>query len=434
MKIAHLSTGAAGMLCGTCIHNNTLARALIRQGHDAALIPMYTPLRTDEDSVAIERVFFGAVNVYLQQSSWLFRHTPRLVDWLLDRPKLLDWVSRFSHATDAGTLGAMTLAVLEGEHGPTRKELEKLVAWLRDDLRPDVVHLSLSLFLGFARRIREELGVPVVCELQGEDIFFDELEEPYRSKVLAVMHERAADVDAFIAPNRYYAELMGRECGFPAEKMHVVPLGIETQGFRPAANGGEPAVIGYFARICPEKGFGQIVDAFRLLAGELGRERVTLRAAGYLKELDRPFYEAQLRRLAEWGLADRFTYLGEVDRQGKMDFLAGLDVFSMPTIYREPKGLPALEAMASAVPVVLPRHGGFPELLESTGGGLLVEPGSPTALAEGIHRLLADPAERRELGRRGRGAVLERRTDDAMARAVAGVYEHVLHPDRLVAA
>lgn len=436
MKIAHISTGAAGMLCGTCIHNNTLARALIRLGHEATLVPMYTPLRTDEDSVAIERVFFGAVNVYLQQSSWLFRHTPRFVDWLLDRPGLLDRVSRLSRSTDAGTLGAMTLAVLEGEHGSARKELGKLVDWLRDELEPDVVHLSLSFFLGFARRIHDELGVPVVCELQGEDIFFDELREPYRSKVLATMRGRAADVDAFIVPNRYYADLMSREYGLPADKMHVVPLGIEPHGFRPARRHreGEPVVIGYFARISPEKGFGQIVEAFHILADELGRDRVELRAAGYLKELDRPFFERQRRRLAEWGLADRFTWAGEVDRQGKIDFLAGLDIFSMPTIYREPKGLSVLEAMASAVPAVLPSHGGFPELVESTGGGVLVDPGSPEALAEGIRGLIDGPERRRELGRCGREAVLGRRSDAEMARAVAAVYERALHPERSAAA
>ena len=76
MKIAHISPGAAGMLCGSCMHNNTLAKALIRLGYDVTLIPIYTPIRTDEDNVSIDRVFYGAVNAYLQHASPLFRHTP----------------------------------------------------------------------------------------------------------------------------------------------------------------------------------------------------------------------------------------------------------------------------------------------------------------------------------------------------------------------
>jgi glycosyltransferase involved in cell wall biosynthesis len=303
------------------------------------------------------------------------------------------------------------------------------VDWLASDLRPDVVHFSLSLFLGFARRIKERLGVPVVCELQGEDIFFDDIGEPYRTRILETMRERAADVDVFVAPCEYYADLMSREHGFPAGKMEVVPLGIDTADFRERQDRGDgETVVGFFGRICPEKGFHQIVEAFRILAGEIGRDRLRLRAAGYLKDLDRPFFEKQLALLSEWGLADRFEHLGEVDRQGKVDFLASLDVYSLPAVYREPKGLPVLEAMASGVPAVLPAHGGFPELVAATGGGLLVEPGSPRALADGIRKLIEDPELRRSLGRRARSAVLERRNADVMAAAMAALYDRLVFP------
>ena len=122
--------------------------------------------------------------------------------------------------------------------------------------------------------------------------------------------------------------------------------------------------------------------------------------------------------------------MGEVDREGKADFLAGLDVFALPTVYKDPKGLPALEAMASAVPAVLPAHGGFPEIVEATGGGVLVEPESPQALADALRGLIDDPDRRRALGAAGRAAVLERRSDEAMARAMAAVYERALHSER----
>jgi len=435
MKVAHISPGAAGMLCGSCIHNNTLARALIRQGYDVTLIPIYTPIRTDEDNVSIDRVFYGAVNAYLQHASPLFRHTPRFLHWLLDRPRLLSYVSKIGASREGNALGPMTLSLIQGEHGPQKQELETLVAWLRDELRPDVVHLTLSLFLGFARRIKEELGgVPIVCELQGEDIFFNDIAEPFRTRILDVMRTTADDVDVFMAPNDYYVDLMHRECGFPTDKVEVVPLGIDATPFRPRdERDDDEVVIGFFARVCREKGLHHLVDAFRILAAEPGGERLRLRVGGYLKELDRPYLEEQQRRVAEWGLADRFEHVGEVDRQGKVDFMAGLDVFALPTVYKDPKGLSVIEALASGVPVVLPAHGGFPELVASTGGGVLVEPESPAALAAGLRRLIGDPAHRRSLGRAGREGVLARRTDDAMARATAGLYERLLRPESQLA-
>src|SRR5947209_32579 len=81
MKIAYITAGAAGMYCGSCMHDNTLVAALAAQGHDALLIPTYTPIRTDEADVSQKRVFFGGINVFLQQKLGLFRHNP----WLLDR-------------------------------------------------------------------------------------------------------------------------------------------------------------------------------------------------------------------------------------------------------------------------------------------------------------------------------------------------------------
>src|SRR3954470_11447524 len=104
MKIAFITAGAAGMYCGSCMRDNTLAAALNRLGHEALLIPTYTPIRTDEEDVSQHRVFFGGINVYLQQKSWLFRHTPWLLDRLFNFPRLLRWVSRFAIRTKTDQL------------------------------------------------------------------------------------------------------------------------------------------------------------------------------------------------------------------------------------------------------------------------------------------------------------------------------------------
>src|SRR5437762_11241206 len=142
MKIAYITAGAANMYCGSCMHDNTLVSALLAQGHDALLVPLYTPIRTDEPDVSQKRVFFGGINVYLQQKLSLFRHTPWLLDRLLDARGLLRWVSRFAVKTEASSLGGLTLSVLRGEHGHQRKEVAKIVRWLADDVKPDLVNLT----------------------------------------------------------------------------------------------------------------------------------------------------------------------------------------------------------------------------------------------------------------------------------------------------
>ncbi len=90
MNISILAAGAGGMYCGSCMRDNALATALKRQGHQITLIPLFTPLRTEPQDVSIGQVFYGGVNVYLQHATRLFRRTPRVLDWVFDRPWLLN--------------------------------------------------------------------------------------------------------------------------------------------------------------------------------------------------------------------------------------------------------------------------------------------------------------------------------------------------------
>lgn len=424
MRVAYIAAGAAGMYCGSCLHDNALAAALIRQGVDVTLVPTYTPLRTDEADVSIGRVFYGAVNVYLEQKTSLFRRTPWMLDRLLNSRGLLDWTSRRSASVDARELGDLTLSVLLGEDGKQSKELDKLVAWLERDLRPDVVHLTNSMFVGMARRLRERLGVPVLCNVQGEDLFIDDLPEPQQSRVRAALRERAGDVSAFVAPCRYYAGHMLDYLGVGAERVHEIPLGINLEGHAPGPHErpDAPFVVGYLARQCPEKGLHVLVDAFRRLAEARGADRVRLRIAGYLGARDRAYVDGLREQVESWGLGEAVEFLGEVDRDAKIAFLRSLHAFSVPTTYREPKGLSILEALANGVPAVQPAHGTFPQMLEETGGGVLCEPDDPADLAARLGELMDDDARRAALGRAGAAAVHERRNERVMAENTLKLY------------
>jgi glycosyltransferase involved in cell wall biosynthesis len=431
MKIAYITAGAAGMFCGSCLHDNTLASALLAGGHEVLLVPTYTPIRTDEADVSLKRVFFGGINVFLQQKLAIFRHTPWAVDRLLDARGLLKLVSRFAAKTQAEDLGDLTISMLKGEHGYQRKEVDKLVQWLATEVRPEIINLTAVLLSGMVEELKRRLKVPVLGTLQGDDIFLEALPEPYRGQALELIREHCGRMDGFIATSRYYADFMVEYLRIPRERIDVVYPGLNLNGHAvPGATAAransELPTIGYFARICPEKGLHVLVEAFRILRQTPGAPPCRLRVSGWLGENNRAYFEDLRKRLQAWGLTDGFEHVESPDHASKVRFLQGLDVLSVPTTYREPKGLYVLEAWANGVPVVQPRHGSFPELVEQTGGGVLVNPDDPEDLARGLRHLLEDHGRRAELGRKGQEVVHRELNADKMAQNTVTVYRKYL--------
>ena len=402
VRILSVTAGAAGMYCGSCSRDNALAVELLARGHDVTLLPLYTPTNPDEANVSRERVLFGGISVYLQQHIALFRKTPRFMDRLWDSPTVIRSLASRSISTDPKFLGDMTVSMLEGERGLLRKEFDKLRAWVADEPVPDLVNLPNSLLISLARPLGDALNRPVCCTLQGEDLFIDELIEPYRSKAIDLIRRQVVDVDRFIAVSDYYVAPMARLLDVAPSRIDVVPLGINLDGYEPrAASHDDVFRVGYFARIAPEKGLHLLAEAYPLFRRLTGAAAVRFEAAGYMSRAH-PQYLAEVKRgLDTAGVGNEFRYHGAVDRAGKLAFLRTLDVLSVPTPYDEPKGVFLLEAMASGVPVVQPRRGAFPEIVEKTGGGLLVEPDNPEALADGLYKLWNDRALARSLGQRG---------------------------------
>lgn len=425
MRIVQLTPGTGSFHCGTCMRDNGLVVELRRQGHEAVMAPLYLPPTLDEASTA-EGVplFYGGVNVYLQQKSAIFRHTPRWLDKVLDAPKLLLAAGKRAGMTSARELGELTLSMLRGEEGKQAKELDRLLDWLAAEMNPEVVCLSQSLLIGMARRIRQRTNAAIVCTLQGEDSFLDSLPGTMSREAWDILSERAADVDAFIAPSQYYADLMRTRARLPVERVHVVSNGINLEGYSAVERVPNPPVLGYLARLSPVKGLDQLVEAFVLLRARGRVANLKLRVAGTQTDADLPFVERMKARLAEKGLLGEAEFLPNLDRAEKIGYLQSLSVLSVPVLYGESFGLYVIEALAAGVPVVQPRHGAFPELVEATGGGVVCEPGDPVALAEAIEALLLDPEKRARHATAGRRAVLENFSVERMAQGVLRVFEH----------
>jgi glycosyltransferase involved in cell wall biosynthesis len=232
-------------------------------------------------------------------------------------------------------------------------------------------------------------------------------------------------VDAFIAVSHYGARSMADYLGIDRKKIHVVPLGVNVEGFSARTTGDpNPFTVGYLARLSPEKGLHYLCEAYRILRSRIPAAK--FHAAGYLAPEQKPYLAKVRNDLQSWGLLDEFRYFGEIDRRAKVEFLHQLSVLSVPEYYADPKGLYLLESMAAGIPVVQPRRGAFTEIIETTGGGILVEPDNPEHLARAILDLFHNPELRAELSSRAYEGVRTHYSIANMAEAALTVYRSIL--------
>ncbi|MCC9599484.1 glycosyltransferase family 4 protein [Stieleria sp. JC731] len=425
MKVVYLTAGAAGMFCGSCMHDNALARALHRDGIECLLQPVYTPIRTDEVSIAGPKVFLGGIHVYLLQKMPWLRWLPRPLRSLLDSPKLINWATRRASSTDPASLGELAISILKGEDGYQAEEFERLCDWLANEIKPDAIVLTNLLIGGGLPMFRKRMpNTRLIVMLQGDDIFLDHLPEAHRNEAIRLCSELVSHVDYFCVNSRFYGDKMSALLEIPDSKLRIQPLSIDLRPYQqsPSDQSSEAPPskdefrLAYLARIAPEKGLHRLVEAFEKIAPQC--QNVTLHAAGWLGEANKPYLQTIRDRIEKAGLSDRFTYHGSPDLSEKVSFLRQADLLCVPTEYEDPKGLFVLEALAAGTPVVMPEHGAFGELVRSTGGGVLVPPDSIDALADAIVELVNQPERRTQLATEGNQGLRAKHTIEAAAKSL----------------
>ncbi len=389
MRILHLTPGTGSFHCGSCLRDHALIRALRARGHDAMMAPLYLPLVTDRDVTNPEiPVQAGGISLYLQQKLPLLRFMPRFMHDLLNRPALLRFAARYMSMTSARDLGQMALGALEGERGNQWSEWRRVLEWIKTEVKPDVISLSNGLLIGLCPVIERDLGIPVVASLQGEDSFLDTLVEPYREQCWTAMRANAQHVTRFVAASHFYADNMRERLDVPADKMSVVFNGLDLTSFAAAKPDPNWPVIGYFARMIHGKGLTTLVDAFIELCQRGSVPRVKLMIGGAKTAGDEKYLAGLQAKLKAAGCDQRVEWHPNVSFADKVKFFRDLTVFSVPATYGEAFGLYILESIASGVPVVQPRHGAFPELIEATQGGVLCAPDDVKALADALESTL----------------------------------------------
>ena len=429
MRIIQITPSAGdSFYCENCLRDAALAKAIIKLGHEGLTIPLYLPLSSEQSGSAVTSpIFFGGLNVYLQQKSGFFRKTPRWLDHLFDSPRLLRWVGRMAGLTSARDLGQTTISMLRGEEGRQTKELDRLVDWLdTQENRPDIICLSNILLIGLARSIKQRLGVPVVCLLQDEDGFLDGLISPYSQQAWEIISERADDIDAFIGVSKYYTETMQQRLQLGPDRTHVVYTGISLDGYESRRDEPEVPTIGYLSRMCPEKGLDTLVEAFLKIKKNEKLRNAKLRIAGGKRSDDEAFLNKIRQKLSSHGVIGDVEFLPDFGREARIEFLSSLSVLSVPEKQPVAYGLYVLEALAAGVSVVEPANGVFPELLEITGGGLLFEPNNVDALADVIGSILLDTDKAQRLAEQGRTAVSEKFNIEQTAEQMVRIYGEIV--------
>jgi glycosyltransferase involved in cell wall biosynthesis len=392
-------------------------------GIKVSAIPLYLlPDSSGIDTDFDKNVFFGAISLYLREKVPLLRKMPAFLDKIFDAAPMLKIAARQAGTTRTEGLENLTLNMIRGDNSTRENEVDRLVKYLSRDSKPDAIHLSNALIIGLASQLKKRLNIKIICSLQNEDDWIDEMVEPYRSKAWKMIAKEAGHVDAFISPSQYYKDLFIRKTGVPGANIHIVPSGIESSIDLLVTENVHPPSIGYYCRVSYQNGFDKLVDAFINIKAQDKIPGLTLHVCGGFTGDDKPFIRDQIKKIKDNGFKSSVRIYPQFQGNSKEEFFRSIDVMSVPVRKYDAYGLYILEANAAGVAVVQPATGAFPEILEKTGGGIIYSPDNTEELAAGLIKLLNDNSLRKSLGETGRKKVREELTLENMSAGLAKVY------------
>ena len=424
MNIIQIIPGSGGSFyCGNCLRDSKYVDALRNLGHQVVKIPMYLPLFADEHDITDIPIFYGAISTYIKQVYPIFRKAPKWVDKLLNSKPMMKMAASMAGSTRAKGLEDMTISMLLGEQGEQKEELDKMVDWIVEHCKPDVIHISNALLLGLAKKLKERTGVPVLCSLQDEDVWVDAMNPQFQQPIWDLMHKRAEDVDALVAVSNFFAQTMKEKMNLPAEKVHTFYLGVDTEDYQFISSKEKPRNVGYISRMCHENGFDIVIDAFINLKKKPGFEDVKLIATGGSTGDDNKFIKEQKRKIRDNKLEGSFEIMPEFEGDDRHNFFKQVSLISVPVRIGEAFGMYLLESMASGVPVVQPALGAFPEIVQISGGGVNYMPNNPEKLSETWAELLVNPEKLEELSLAGVKGTIEKFNIHNHAAEIIGLYE-----------
>ncbi|WP_372751434.1 glycosyltransferase family 4 protein [Labilibaculum sp.] len=407
MNILQIIPGSGGSFyCGNCLRDDKFHLAMKKQGHEVTKIPMYLPLFSDEHDLNDMPVFYGAISIYLKQLYPIFRKAPAWLDSLLNSRPMLKLAANMAGSTNAKGLEEMTISMLMGEEGKQKEELNRMVSWMAEYLKPDVIHLSNALLLGLAPKLKEKFPkTSLICSLQDEDVWVDAMKNSFRDKIWNLMSTKSKYVDGFIGVSDFYSKVSIQKMNLQKEKVFTNYLGVDPNEYKLTPVNEKARNIGYISRMCEANGFDIIVDAFIELKKDDELRDVKLILTGGYTGNDKSILKQMRKKLKRANLMDQVEFHVDFDGDGRHEFFSKVKMISVPVKNGEAFGLYLLESMASGVPVVQPKLGAFPEIVEKTKGGVIYEKNTPKELAKALKKLLLNNEKLQKLSENARSGV-----------------------------
>ncbi len=408
MQVIHIVPGTGGSFyCGNCLRDSTYVQALRKEGIDALKIPMYLPIFSDEHDLSDIPVFYGAISLYLKHKYPILRKAPIWFDKILNSGLALKFAAKMSGSTRAHGLEDMTISMLLGEQGGQKEELDKMVDWIAEHCKADVIHLSNALLIGLAKKFQEKLDVLVVCSLQDEDVWVNAMDDHFRKKTWDLMSKRAEDVDAFFAVSEFYADVMKEQMSIPDSKLYTSYISVDPEEYTYIHSSEKEFTIGYISRMCEENGLEVLIDAFILFKKIPGGEDVKLIITGGSTGDDQVFLKRIRKKMSEAGIMEDLIFHKDFENEGRHEFFSKVSLISVPVLEGEAFGMYLLEAMASGVPVVQPALGAFPEIINLSEGGVIYEPNKPEELANALVDLHKNAEKLSSLSKKAREGIIQ---------------------------
>ena len=384
MKILLIIPGSGDTFyCSNCFRDNLYAQALRNAGHDVVIMPLYLPL-TGKSFRADTPLFFPATSYYIAQKFFGKGKMPHIFEKILDSSSILQLASSFSGTTSAKGMEQMTLSMIKGDDKHFAKQTQKLICWIENHDRPDIIHLSSSLLIGIAKAIKNRINIPIVCSLQDEEMWIDSLERQFAGEAWESIRQNSKYIDRFITSSEFYKSVALNKIPEIGE-INVVYPGVDTMKYK-SLNYPENPTIGFFYRMSYESGLDILAQAFVKLKNENTIPNLKLKIGGGYTRENKSFVHRIQTILQPY--AKDIIWSDNYSLDNHAVFYKDISLICAPIRFNEAVGLYLCEAFAAGRPAVVPNTGSFSEIVRNA--GLLYLPNDSEHLTNALKQMLTN--------------------------------------------
>jgi len=420
MKILLIVPGAGDTFyCGNCFRDNLYAQALQNAGHEVSIMPLYLPL-AEKLEQSNTPLFFPATTYYVAQKFFKNRPVPRFLRRILEAPFVLRLASHFSGTTSAKGMENMTLSMIKGDDKNFAMQIEKIIEWVENTERPDVIHLSTSMLIGIAKAIKNRLNILIACSLQDEEVWLDSLEEKHAREAWKAIGNNAKFVDKFIASSEFYKAVSFARIP-EIQTIDVVYPGVNIDKYQ-SSEPPENPTIGFFYRANHENGLDILANAFVQLKTENSIPNLKLKiGGGYTRENHK--FVSHIQSILKPFMSD-VIWSEDYTLKEHPTFYKEISLICAPLRFEEGFGLYLAEAFAAGRPAVVPDTGSFREVVGDA--GVLYAPNDSENLANALREILLDSVVYQGCSERAELLSRERYNDVVASKKLETIYSAIL--------